>query len=125
VIVPAQLSVAVNEMLAGTSEAQAPETATGAAGATGSVVSCTVNVAVVVAKLPQASVAVKTTVTAAEQSLANPLKLFVHVTAEQESEATAPPWLANQSLSAVVLPDPSHSITRFEACTEITGAVIS
>jgi len=125
VIVPEQLSVAVNETLAGTSAAQEAVTAAGAAGATGLVVSCTLNVAEVVEAFPQASVAVKITVTAAEQSLLSALKLLVHVTAEQASVAAAPPWLFNQSLSAVVLPDPSHSTTMFEAWVLITGAVTS
>jgi hypothetical protein len=72
-IEPAQLSVAVNVTFAGTSAAQATFTAAGAAGATGAVVSWTVKVAEVVDAFPQASVAVKITVTAAVQSLLMPL----------------------------------------------------
>jgi len=115
VIVPAQLSVAVNEIIAGNAAEHDTVTAAGAVGATGFVVSCTVNVAEVEAWLPQASVAVKITVTAAEQSLASALKLLVQTTAEQASVAAAFPWLFNQVVSAVVLPDPSHCTTRFWA----------
>jgi hypothetical protein len=84
-----------------------------------------VKVAVVVDAFPQASVAVKITVTAAEQSVERASKLFVQVTSEQVSEATAPPLLASQALIPVWLPDPSHSTVRFEASTVITGAVMS
>lgn len=78
-----------------------------------------------VAAFPHASVAVKITVTAAEQSLDNALKLFVHVTVEQASFATALPWLANQLFSADWFPVPSHCTIRFEACVVIDGAVMS
>ena len=125
VIVPAQLSVAVSEIIAGTSEAQVALTFAGAAGATGAVESWTVNVAEVVDALPHASVAVKITVTAVEQSFASALKLFVQVTSEQVSEATAPPLLASQFWIAVWFPVPSHSTVRFEACVVIVGAVTS
>jgi hypothetical protein len=91
VIVPAQLSVAVSEVIAGTSEAHTTVTASGAVGATGFVVSCTLKVADVDEWFPQASVAVKVTVTAAEQSLAKALKSLVQITSEHVSEATAPP----------------------------------
>jgi len=52
-------------------------------------------------KLPQASVAVNTTVTAVEQSFDNELKLFVQVTSEHKSLATAPPLVCNQFVIAV------------------------
>ena len=74
-----------------------------------------VNVAVVVELFPHSSVAVNTTVTAAEQSLAISLKLLVQVTAEQVSVAEAPPLLVNQVNKANSLPLPSHSTTMFEA----------
>ena len=112
-IAPEQLSAAVRVMVAGTSEAQATVTAAGAEGATGAVTSCTVKVAEVVAVFPQASVAVKTTVMAAEQSFESASKSLVQVTSEQASVATAPPLLASQALMPFWLPDPSHSTVRF------------
>jgi hypothetical protein len=122
---PAQLSVAVRVAAAGTSPSQATVTDSGAAGATGTVVSCTVNVADVEAALPQASVAVKITVIAAEQSLLRLLKLLVQVTLEHASVAEAPPLLFNQFSSAFWLPFPSHSTTMFEASVLMTGGVTS
>src|SRR5690606_26539019 len=119
-----QLSVAVKEIVAGTSSAQATVIASGAAGATGAVKSCTVKVPEVVAVLPQASVAVKITVIAVEQSFDKASKSFVHVTSEQESEATAPPFEANQSSTAPSLPEPSHSTAMFCAWVVISGAVV-
>ena len=77
--------------------------------------SCTVNVAEEVAVFPQASVAVKITVTAAEQSLAKASKSFDQVTSEQLSVAVAPPLEANQASTAPWLPVPSHSTTIFAA----------
>ena len=47
-------------------------------------------------KFPQASVAVNSTVTAVEQSFDKELKLFVQVTSEHKSFATAPPFDCNQ-----------------------------
>ena len=66
----------------------------------GLVVSTIVKLAVVEDELPQASVAVKVTETAAEQSLAIALKLLVQVTSEQLSLETAPPLFANHSVKA-------------------------
>jgi hypothetical protein len=119
------LSVAVRVTFAGTSEVQETVVVSGAVGTTGAVVSLTVNVAEVVAEFPQASVAVKITVTAAEQSAEMVEKLFVQVTSEHVSVATAPPLLASQSVIAVPFPVPSHSTVRFEACVVITGGVTS
>jgi hypothetical protein len=73
VMAPRQLSVAVREIIAGTSAAHVTLAVAGASGATGAVTSLIVNVPDVVAVFPQASVAVKVTVTAAEQSFAIPL----------------------------------------------------
>ena len=97
VIVPEQLSVAESETIAGTSPSQDTVTSAGAAGATGAVVSLTVKVADVVDAFPQASVAVKVTVTAAEQSADSVEKSLVHVTSEQASVAEAPPLEASQA----------------------------
>jgi hypothetical protein len=120
-----QLSVAVNETIGGTSDIQETVTSAGAAGATGAVVSFTVNVADVVAVFPQASVAVNTTVTAVEQSADNVLKLFVHVTDEQVSVAAAPPFEASHAAIAPLFPEPSHSTAMLEAFVVITGGVTS
>ena len=60
-----------------------------------------VNVADVVEEFPQASVAVKVTVAepVAPQVSETDAKLLVQVTLEQTSEATAPPFEANQAFS--------------------------
>ena len=120
-----QLSVAVREIMAGTSEAHDTLAVAGAEGTTGAVVSFTVKVPVVVAVFPQASVAVKVTVTAAEQSADNELKSFVQVTVEQVSVAAAPPFEASHAAIAPPLPVPSHSTVMFDAWVVITGAVLS
>ena len=122
---PEQLSVAVRDTGEGTWEAHETVRAAGAAGATGAVTSCKVKVAEVVAVLPQASVAVKVTVTAAVQSEPIELKLLVQVTAEHESFATAPPLLASHALRLAWFPEPVHSTVRFEAGVVMTGAVLS
>ena len=88
-------------------------------------VSLTVNVAVVFVAFPHASVAVNITVTAVEQSLDNELKLFDQVTFEQLSVAVAAPLFCSQLFNALSFPDPSHSTKRLDACTLITGAVVS
>ena len=77
----------------------------------GAVVSSIVNVAVVVAVLPHASVAVKITVAlpVAPQSSLNAVKLLLQVTPLHASVAVAPPLLASHAFSAAVLPAPSHS----------------
>ncbi|MBC8883011.1 hypothetical protein H9X57_05230 [Flavobacterium piscinae] len=87
----------------------------GASGATGAVLSCTAKVAEVVAVFPHASVAVKITVIAVEQSFDKALKSFVQVTSEQLSVAVAPPLDANQASTAPWFPDPSHSTTILDA----------
>ena len=66
----------------------------------GAIVFIILKVADVEAEFPQASVAVNTTVTAAEQSFAIELKLLVQMISEQLSEAIAPPLLANQLVIA-------------------------
>lgn len=124
VISPLHASVAVREIIAGTSDAHCTLAVGGADGATGGVESFTLIVAEVVAELPHASVAVKITFTAPEQLFGIDAKLFVHVTVEHESEATAPPFEANQLCT-----DPplllSHCAVRFEAGVVITGGVLS
>ena len=94
---------------------------------TGFVVSMMVKVAVVAALFPQASVAVKETVAApvAPQESETEVKLLVQVTEEQVSLAEAPPLEANQAFKASVFPLPSHCTSKLEACTEITGFVVS
>ena len=82
-------------------------------------------VAVVVAAFPQASVAVKVTVTAVEQSAEIVLKLLVHVTTEHVSEAAAFPFVASHAAIASPLPFASHSTVMFDAWAVITGAVMS
>ena len=84
--------------------AQATLAVAGATGKTGAVVSCTVNVAVVDIALPHASVAVKVTVAESEQLFEMDVKLFVHVTVEQESDAAAPPLLASHVFKDPVFP---------------------
>jgi len=91
----------------------------------GLIVSCIVKVAVEVSKFPQLSVAVKVTLTAAEQSFAKALKLLDQVTEEQASEATVPPLELNQACSASVFPLPSHSTIVLLAAVVICGLVVS
>ena len=86
-IAPLQLSVAVNEIIAGTSSAQATVTAAGASGIEGTIVSFLVNVALVVEIFPHASVAVNVTMIPVEQSPEILFTLFDQVTLEQLSDA--------------------------------------
>ena len=125
VISPLQLSVAVSEIIGGTSVAQSTVWFEGAIGAIGAVLSCTLKVADVDEKFPQASFAVKITVTAAEQSFESALKVLDQVTSEQLSVAVAPPLFANQSAMEFRFPWPSHSTVIFDAVTLIVGAVVS
>ena len=86
-----------------------------------------VNVAVVLEALPHSSVAVKVTVAlpVAPQSSDNPVKSLVHVMLPQRSVAKAPPLDANHSSRSSVFPCPSHSTVRLDACTSITGELVS
>ena len=93
----------------------------------GSVVSSMVNVPDVVVALPHASVAVKVTVAAPvepHKSL-RALKSLLQVTSPHTSVACAPPLLANQAVSAALLPEPSHSTVWSEAAVSMLGAVVS
>ena len=85
------------------------------------------NVAEVVASLPQSSVAVNVTVTEPEapQPSETLEKSFDQVTFEQTSEAEAPPFAANQLFKSEMFPFPSHCTVKSAACTEITGSVVS
>ncbi len=69
---------------------------------TGAVVSSVVKVAVVELKFPQASVAVKVTVSVpvAPQASLRPVLSLVQVTPEHASEASAPPLSANHAVNA-------------------------
>ena len=51
--------------------------------------------------------------------------MCVQDTAPQSSEATAPPWLANQALSAAVWSSPSYSTESLEATVVMDGATVS
>ena len=92
---------------------------------TGAVVSSVVKVAVVELKFPQASVAVKVTVSdpLAPQASLRPMLSLVQVTPEHPSEASAPPLSANQAVNASVVP--SHSTVLSDAATSIVGSVVS
>ncbi len=76
----------------------------------GGVLSIIVSVAVVGVVFPQASVATNVTVVLPEapHPVFTTVKLFVQVTPEHRSVATAPPLLFNQACKAVLLPFPSH-----------------
>ena len=76
----------------------------------GFVVSIIVKVAVELEAFPQLSVAVKVTEAepVAPQVSETEVKLLLQVTAEQLSEATAPPFEANQAFKTAVFPLPSH-----------------
>ena len=86
-----------------------------------------VKVAVVVLALPQSSVAVKVTLAlpVAPQRSLNALKSLVQVTLLHSSVAAAPPLLASQAFSSVVLPAPSHSTVWSEALVVMVGGVLS
>ena len=86
-----------------------------------------VKVAVVAALFPQLSVAVKVTEAepVAPHVSETEVKLLVQVTFEQLSLAEAPPLEANQAFKASVFPLPSHCTSALEACTKITGLVVS
>src|SRR5690606_15136363 len=94
----------------------------------GAVVSSIVEVAVVVTTLPQASLPVKITSTlpvaphAATKLAAS--SLFVQVTVEQLSVASAPTWFANQLFNACVVFVP-HCTIKLCACFVNTGNVVS
>ncbi len=95
---------------------------------TGAVVSSVVKVAVVELKFPQASVAVKVTVSdpLAPQASLRPVLSLVQVTPEHPSEASAPPLSANQAAKAPEGSDvPSHSTVLSDAATSIVGSVVS
>ena len=95
---------------------------------TGSIVSSMMNSASVVFELPQSSVAVKKTNVADPPSQASArglVKLCVHITVLQTSEATAPPALFNQAVSASLFPLPEHSTLNVAAGVSMTGGVVS
>ena len=95
---------------------------------TGAVVSSIMNVAAVVLVLPQSSVAVKVTVVSeppAQSSILGVVKLLLHTTSLQTSEATAPAALFNQANSAALFPLPEHSTVKLEAGVSMTGTVVS
>ena len=86
-----------------------------------------VNVAVVVVKRPQSSVAVKVTVAlpvAAQRSL-RAVKSLDQVTPLHMSLASAPPLSASQAFSSAVLPLPSHSTVMSADSTSMLGGVVS
>ena len=86
-----------------------------------------INVALVVLVLPQASVAVNTTVTLpdAPQVGTKPVKLLLQVTLPQTSLAVAPPLADNHPFNNTVLPAPSHSTVKSSAGVSIEGARLS
>ena len=87
-----------------------------------------VKVAVVVVKFPQASVAVKVTVSVpvAPQSSLRPVLSLVQVTPEHASDALAPQLFANHAAKAPEGSDvPSHSTVLSEAATSIVGFAVS
>ena len=94
----------------------------------GFAVSSMVKVAVVVVKFPQASVAVKVTVSVpvAPQSSLRPVLSLVQVTPEHASEALAPPLAANHAAKAPEGSDvPSHCTVLFAAAVVKVGTVVS
>ena len=95
--------------------------------AVGAVVSSIVNVAEVVAKLPEPSVTVNVTVSApvAPHKSLKPVELCVQVKGPHASVAVEPPWLLNHALKAVTLPEPSHSTVELAAASVITGSTLS
>ena len=123
------MSVADNEIIAGTSPIQATVTEAGAGvSIVGGVVSTTANVAEVVEALPQSSVAVNVTVAepVLPQSSLNAVKSLDQVIpVEQASEAAAPPLDDNQACKAAALPAPSHCTVALTAAVSIVGAVVS
>ena len=93
----------------------------------GAVVSSIVNVAEVVAKLPEPSVTVNVTLAApvaAHKSL-KAVKSLVQVKGPQASVAVAPPFEANHAFRAATLPEPSHSTVELAAASVITGSTLS
>ena len=95
---------------------------------TGAVVSSIMNVAAVVLVLSQSSVAVKVTVVSeppVQSSILGVVKLLLHTTSLQTSEATAPAALFNQANSAALFPLPEHSTVKLEAGVSMTGTVVS
>ena len=94
----------------------------------GFAVSSMVKVAVVVVKFPQASVAVKVTVSVpvAPQSSLRPVLSLVQVTPEHTSDALAPPLAANHAAKAPEGSDvPSHCTVLFAAAVVKVGTVVS
>src|SRR6056297_1947009 len=93
----------------------------------GALLSTIVKVACAVVLLPQSSVAVKVTKDSpvVPQSSLSVVKSFVHVTFEQLSNAAPPPWLFNQLLRSVVLPEPSQNTVKSLGLVVISGAVVS
>src|SRR5690606_41196747 len=94
----------------------------------GSVVSSTVKVAVAVAELPHSSVAAKVTVAEplSPHSSESAVKLLVQVRlVEQLSEAEAATLEANQSFSAWLFSEPSHSTVTSLATMSMVGSVVS
>src|SRR5690606_22086443 len=95
----------------------------------GAVTSSIVKVAVEIDSLPQASVAMNSTVTdpdAPQRSLSVGLAGLVdQVSSLQSSVAVIPPWLLSQSLKALVLPEPSQSTVISSASLVIKGATSS
>ena len=86
-----------------------------------------VNVAEVVAKLPEPSVTVNVTVSApvAPHKSLKPEELCVQVKGPQASVAVEPPWLLNHAANWAALPDPSHSTVSSAAANVITGSTLS
>ena len=93
----------------------------------GFAVSSMVKVAVVVVKFPQASVAVKVTVSVpvAPQSSLRPVLSLVQVTPEHTSDALAPPLFANHAAKApeggTTLPSPAQSPIKSEISEAFCG----
>ena len=94
----------------------------------GFAVSSMVKVAVVVVKFPQASVAVKVTVSVpvAPQSSLRPVLSLVQVTPEHTSDALAPPLVDNHAAKVPEGSDvPSHCTVLFAAAVVKVGTVVS